>query len=132
VITREEKQAAQPLEAELAELIRLVEEHRVEEARRLAPELAARYPNSAEARHWARVLEPPRILPNSSRETWRRTDAEHEWLREHAHEYPGCWLAVHGERLIASGPDLQKVVAAVRTALGEERALLHFQPADPS
>ena len=56
-------------------------------------------------------------------------DKERAWLREHAHEYPGCWLAVYEDRLIAAHLRLREVVAAARAALGEEKALLFFQPA---
>ena len=49
-------------------------------------------------------------------------------MLEHAHEHPGCWLAIYGYRLIAADPDLKKVVAAARAELGDEGALLVRAP----
>ena len=53
------------------------------------------------------------------------------WLKEHAHEYPGCWLAIYEDNLIAADPDLQTVLARTREAIGEESALVVQQPAKP-
>lgn len=54
-------------------------------------------------------------------------DPEFEWLRLHARDYPGQWLAVLGGRLLAADPDLRQVLARLREA-GERRALLHREP----
>ena len=116
--------------ADLQQLMALVEDSRVEEARALAPVLAARWPESQAVQHMARVLEPPKAAP-TGRKSGRPLDREREWLRSHAQEYPGCWLAVYEDRLIAADPDRLTVVAAARAALGEEGALLHFQPGSP-
>src|SRR5947209_8130753 len=130
MITENEQRSEAAMRADFQRLNRLVEEHQVEEARSLAPEFAAKWPESPEILHLARALEPPKILPNQPGPRARRLKREHEWLRQHAHEYPGCWIAVYGEQLIAVGPDLTAVSAAVRKAIGEEAALLHYQPAD--
>ena len=108
------------------------QEEEQEEARALAPELAARWPESPEIQHMARVLEPPKILPNKPGPRARPLKSEHEWLAQHAHEYPGCWIAVYGDRLTAAGPDLTAVSAEVRQAIGDEAALVHYEPADPA
>jgi hypothetical protein len=118
------------LEADLQRLVRLVEESRVEEARALAPALAAKWPDSPGIRHLARVLEPPKILPNRPGPRGRHLDREYAWLQAHAREYPGCWLAVYEDRLLAADPDRRVVTAAARAALGDEPALLFFQPAE--
>lgn len=117
------------VEADLAELRRLVEAGCVEEARRLAPELAAKWPDSRAVQNAARVLEPPHIIPSPPGLRGRNFDREHAWLREHAHEHPGCWLGVFEDRLIAADPDLKVVRKALRRAAGDEPGLLHFQPA---
>jgi hypothetical protein len=132
IVEDERAKQAAAARADWERLNRLVEEHRVEEARRLAPELAAKWPDSAEIRHLARCLEPPKILPNRAGPRARRLDREHHWLEQHAFEYPGCWIAVYQDRLLAADPDLDTVRAAVRAAIGGEAALLHFQPADSS
>jgi hypothetical protein len=64
-------------------------------------------------------------VPGKRTRSLRREQA---WLSEHAAEYPGCWLAVFEDRLIAADPSLKTVLAATRKAIGEESALLHFEP----
>lgn len=117
---------------DLQRLTRLVEEGRVEEARRLAPDLAAKWPESRPLQHLARVLEPPKVLPNRSGPPGRRIDRDEAWLREHAREYPGCWIATYEDRLIAADPNLERVLEAVRAALDVERqlAFMYYQPAE--
>lgn len=127
-----DEQTEEAMRADLARLNRLVEEHKVEEARRLAPELAAKWPDSPEIQHMVRVLEPPRILPNKPGPKGRDFGEDFAWIKEHAHEYPGCWIALYKGRLIAANPSRARVVEAVRASLNarEELALLHFQPTD--
>jgi hypothetical protein len=95
-------------------------------------ELQARWPDSPRVQYWARVLAPPEVVPTSGRDPRSRPrDRERAWPREHAREYPGCWLAVYEDRLIAADPDLAVVYSAVRQALGAEGAVLHWQPGKP-
>ncbi|HMV48144.1 MAG TPA: DUF5678 domain-containing protein [Blastocatellia bacterium] len=61
-----------------------------------------------------------------------RTDApfidrtrEDEWLREHRREYPGEWLALMGDQLIAHGAQYRAVLAEAREK-GYPRALLVY------
>jgi len=46
----------------------------------------------------------PVPMPDSSR--------EFQWLKEHAREYAGQWVALDGDRLIAHGPDARAVYDA--------------------
>jgi len=112
---------------ELRRLQALVEDGRVEAARTLVTELAARCPESEGVRQWARVLAPPRIV-GAQPASGSGLEAERRWLRAHAAEYPGCWLALDGDRLIAADADLKNV----RSSLDHEGlsgVLLHYQPA---
>jgi hypothetical protein len=112
------------LSTELDRVSRLLELGQVDEARRFARELQQRWPESDRVRSLARVIAPPttRVLPEAPD---RRLDRERAWLREHSHKYPGCWLAVSEDRLIAADPSLQAVLAEVRGTVGEENVLLH-------
>ena len=103
----------------------------MEEARRLAPALALRWPDSAEIQHMARVLEPPKVIPSTPGPQGRRFDRDHQWLRQHGQEYPGCWLASLEDRLIAADPSAERVLELVRASvdLTREMPLLHYQPA---
>ena len=119
---------------DFARLTRLLEEHHVEEARQLAPELARKWPASRQIQHYARALEPPKILPTTleAQARSRSFEPDHDWLEAHAHEYPGCWIATFRDRLIAADPDLDKVLAAVGETLdpATQLAFLHHQPAN--
>src|SRR5438552_2551923 len=115
------------LAADLQHLRALLEGNRVLEARRFVKELEQRWPEAERVRHYARVLEPPKVrmrpdIPARSRER------EWKWLEEHGREYPGCWLAIHEDRLIAADPDRRVVTARARQTLGEETYLLFHQP----
>jgi hypothetical protein len=118
-------------EASLAEdlqrLRELLDEGRIEAARRFVKELEPRWPGSERVRHYAHVLAPPvaRRLPGIK---GRSRDREFAWLKQHGHEYPGCWLAIFEDRLVASDPDRQVVIAKARKELGQESALLYYQP----
>ena len=115
------------LTADLDRLRSMVEHEDVEGARACVKELEKRWPDSDRVRYWAQVLAPPvaRRVPGPP---GRSLDRERTWLREHGHEYPGCWLAILEDRLIAADPDVRVVLKAIRTTSGAEDALLHFRP----
>ncbi|MEK7834159.1 MAG: DUF5678 domain-containing protein [Acidobacteriota bacterium] len=48
---------------------------------------------------------PAKPMPNRER--------ERKWAHEHKHEYPGQWVAIDGDRLIAASPIQQEVWDAV-------------------
>ncbi|MGH9939567.1 MAG: DUF5678 domain-containing protein [Blastocatellia bacterium] len=52
-------------------------------------------------------------------------EAAFKWINEHGNEYPGQWLVLDGDRLLAHGPDLAEVAAAARAA-GVRFPLLHL------
>ena len=99
----------------------------VEEARAFIHDVAARWPESPQVQHYVKVLAPPRVIAVGGKPS-RPMDQENAWVREHAHEYPGCWMAVYSNRLIAADPDLKTVLAATRAAIGDEGALMHREP----
>jgi hypothetical protein len=116
------------LDVALERIRHLLEESDVEGARTLSRELDRRWPDDKRVRYWARVLAPP-VATVSKGKRLRRLDPEIAWLRAHAGEYPGCWLAVFGDRLIAADPDLAVVMRTVRETPGAQAAVLHFVPA---
>ena len=61
----------------------------------------------------------------------RPLERERAWLKEHAREYPGCWLAVYEDRLIAADPDLGVVLTIADHAPEGQHALLYQQPGHP-
>jgi len=120
---REEAGAAEDLER----LIRLIDEGRVAEARSLSSQLTSRWPDVPAIQRLSTVLEPPRVVPGKPQPA-RPLDRERAWLQQHAHEYPGCWLAVCGDRLLAATPVLREALRVSREAVGGESPVLFFQP----
>jgi hypothetical protein len=118
------------LAADLQHLRDLLERDRVEEARRFVKELQQHWPESERVRHYAHVLAPP-VVRSRPDIPARSSEREWEWLEEHGHEHPGCWLAIYEDRLIAADPDRRVVVAKAREVLGNEGVLLFHQPGKP-
>ncbi len=48
---------------------------------------------------------PPKPMPDDKR--------ERQWVTEHKHEYPGQWVALDGDRLVAASPVEEEVWDAV-------------------
>jgi hypothetical protein len=119
------------LAADLKCLLDMLEHGRVEAARAFVKELEQRWPDAERVRHYAHVLAPPvyRSRPDIPA---RSREREWKWLEEHGHEYPGCWVAVFEDRLIAADPDLQVVLARTHEAIGEESAYVFHQPPKPT
>jgi hypothetical protein len=115
------------LAADLQHLRALLEGDRVREARRFVKELEQRWPEAERVRHYAHVLEPPKVRMRPDIPA-RSSEREWKWLEEHGREYPGCWLAIHEDRLIAADPDRRAVIAKAEQELGEETYLLFHQP----
>jgi len=113
---------------EVAKLQALLSRGRVEEARRFARELEARWPGSDLVRRFARVLAPPvaRIVEGRKGMSREQTETESTWLREHAREYPGCWVVLDGDRLIAVHPTLRAAIEEADRQVGREVGSLHY------
>jgi hypothetical protein len=105
---------------------------RVEEARAAVKDLEALWPASERVQYWSRVLAPPtaHTMPGPDPRS-RPLDRERAWLREHAREHPGCWLAVYEYRLVAADPDLEVVLAQANQTPEGQHALLYQQPGRP-
>src|SRR5438067_5463929 len=86
------------LAEEVEQLRDLLDVGDVEGARRLVKDLEVRWPDSERVRHYAHVLAPPKVRMRNDIQV-RPLKKEWEWLRHHAHEYPGCWLVVLGDQL---------------------------------
>ena len=117
----------QRLTDERAQLADLVGRGELAGAWEMAPEMERRWPHDEGVRRFARVLAPPTVSVRKGKPA-RPRHQEYRWLREYSREYPGCWLAILGDRLIAASPDVKVVVEAVRQDPGAKGALLHFEP----
>jgi hypothetical protein len=127
VATAVDGSAALREDSDIARLAELVQRGDIAAARELAARLSDEWPESERVQHWARVLAPP-VATSRPAQRSRSFDREHAWLREHAREYPGCWLALLGDILLAADPDPRKVMARTSEMEGGSGALIHFQP----
>jgi hypothetical protein len=126
----------EPLDPEarddLQRLVGLIEQDQVKEARTLARDLAEKWPDSAAIQHLAWVLEPPKVVRSRPGVSTPPFAQEYAWVRRHAREYPGRWLAVYGDQLIAAGLNIRTVREAARATLGEADPLFYYQPPQAS
>jgi hypothetical protein len=115
------------LDEDLLQIRSLLDRADMEAARALIQRLAGKWPESNRVQHLARVLAPPVVTPRPGRAGHSR-QRERDWLRDHSHEYAGCWLALLGDQLIKADSDLAVVLAALDTVPQGQDALLHFEP----
>jgi hypothetical protein len=112
---------------DLGQLADLVTRGELAGAWEMVQDMERRWPGDEQVRRFARVLAPPTISVRKG-STARPRRQEYRWLREHSREYPGCWLAVFRDSLIAASPDVKVVVEAIRQDPSARGALLHFEP----
>jgi len=98
----------------------LVEEGRILEARDLLKTAGDQVPADSNLR---RILGPPRVSKSNVRDVDR--SPEFLWLKKHAHEYQGKWVALLGENLVASSEALKELLAQLDTLHLEGKPLLH-------
>jgi len=116
--------------AELAEreIRQLLEEGRVRRAREVLGNALSLAPESASLKGWQKVLARPRVRRvKGARARSRRLECE--WLKRHAREYEGQWVALSGDKLVAAGPKLAEVLTQARSVGQAAEALFHFIPA---
>jgi len=56
--------------------------------------------------------------------------SEVEWLQKHRDEYAGQWIALDGDKLIASGDDLKEVVSTARRLGVPDALMMRVEPND--
>lgn len=98
----------------------LVERQQVGAARQLLASL----PDDGQYRALRMLLRPPRTWSGIRRD--RDRSREFQWLREHAREHVGRWVAVDETRLVAVAETLRELRQQIRTAAPESRPLVHF------
>jgi hypothetical protein len=117
---------------EVAKLQSLLSRGRVEEARGLVNELEARWPESDLVRRFARVLAPPvaRVVEGRNARTREQVREEGAWLRDNARAYPGCWVILLGDRLLAAHPKLRLALEEADRQAGRDVGSIHYIPPD--
>jgi hypothetical protein len=69
------------------------------------------------------VINPTGIV--ATQENAPERTRELTWLRENSIRYRGCWVALLGDRLLASGLQLATVLEEIRSQGLESKALVH-------
>ena len=94
----------------------LISEGRIGEACTLLQEAKTAGVWSETLERWAELFYPgkTRVVPGTR--TGRSRKLEQQWLREHAHEYPNCWLALADDKLVAFGEDLAEVIKTIEAS----------------
>jgi plasmid stability protein len=72
--------------------------------------------------------QPPRVLARDLPIKDRAREVE--WLKNHRDEYAGQWVALNGEKLIASGDDLKQVVSTARRLGVPDALMMRVEPND--
>jgi Family of unknown function (DUF5678) len=98
----------------------LVEEGRILEARDLLKEAGDQVPAES---NLGRILGPPRVSKSDLLDVDR--SPEFLWLKKHAHEYQGKWVALVEENLVASSTTLKELLARLDQLQFEQEPLLH-------
>ena len=117
--------AQEPFSAEeFVELVRtLLANGEAGAARRAAAEGVSRFPDHPWLKKTDRVINPKGVVSQQADAPDRKR--EFAWLREHSGEYRGNWVALLGDRLLASGPELAAVLREIRSRGLESKALVH-------
>lgn len=98
----------------------LVEEGQIYEAMKLLKTADALVPADSKIRE---ILGPPRIKKSDERDVDR--SAEFRWLKMHAANYQGKWVALVEESLVASSDSLRELLSKLDLLRFERQPLIH-------
>lgn len=76
-------------------------------ARRLAERGTKLHPHHTELQKMARIFAPPRLISTAPAQI--AVKANDEWLRDHATEYRGQWVAIKAGKLLAKGRSVKEL-----------------------
>jgi hypothetical protein len=102
----------------------LVEQDYVGAARKLLAEALERGDHGEDLSGWQRVLAPAKTIRVGGERDIDRTP-DFQWLKDHGDMYRGQWVALFGGELLASGEDLENLLAQLEDHPWGQRALLH-------
>jgi hypothetical protein len=102
----------------------LVEQDYVGAARKLLAEALEKGDHGEDLSGWQRVLAPAKVLRVGGERGVDRAP-DFQWLKDHANEYRGRWVALFGGELLAHGDSLSDVVVQLEEHPSRNRALLH-------
>ena len=121
-----EQQSAPTLEEDIDSLRRVLRGQSLGKTIEFYKEVRARHGDAPELAEWKRVLCPPRARIVKSDRPARDHTPSFEWIRAHAEEYWGEWLALLDGQLIAHGKDSGEVLREARANSPEPDFLFFF------
>ncbi len=95
-------------------------------ARTLVAEGLRDHPDEQELRAWERAVQPATVRPSPSRGSDRTQEVA--WLRAHASEHRGRWVAVDGDQLLAEAPEMTSVLNDLQARFAGRSPLLEWIP----
>ena len=101
----------------------LLQKEQITAARRLLHLLSADVLDDPAMERLRRALAAPVVRASEHRDVERRD--EYGWLRHHAGEYRGQWVALAGNRLVAHAPTLRELRARLSAETIDRPPLLH-------
>lgn len=101
----------------------LIERDKVSAARELLSGLPLEYLGDPLILRLLRILAPPIVKKSDKQDTDRQKD--YAWLRDHARDYTGQWLALDDGRLVAVAATLRDIRAKVKALRLNHPPLLH-------
>jgi len=102
---------------------KLVEEDRVDGARKLVEEALRASPEDPTLLSWKEVLAPGRVFGRGPVNL--EITAEQKWFASHTGQYKGRWVAVLGEELVAHAPTLQELSAKLKELAPKGLPVVH-------
>lgn len=89
-------------------ILTLIEQLPSTERARLNQMLTEQKPEPSKAKALLDKRVPSQPMPDRTKEM--------EWVEQNKHEYPGQWVALDGDRLVAASPNRMELSAAIKAA----------------
>lgn len=121
-----DQQTRPSLEDDIQELRRLLYDYGLKRTEDFYKEVHARHGDVPELAYWTKILGPPRVEVRKSGRPARDHTPSYEWIRAHAEEYWGEWLALLDGQLIAHGKDSREVLREGRLKSPEPDFLFFY------
>lgn len=92
----------------------------IQTARRLMDQAHKDWPEDEGLKRLARMVEPPRVVAVRSNSSGTDHEANRRWIRDHASQHRGSWVAVHDGHLLGVAPS----VSELRALVGDTKGVL--------
>jgi hypothetical protein len=109
-----EKETLPTLDDDIQELRRLLYDFGLKRTEEFYKQVHARHGDVPELAYWTKILGPAKVEVRKSDRPARDHTPSYEWIRAHAAEYWGEWLALLDGQLIAHGKDSSEVLREAR------------------